>query len=101
MTRLFPDKFQILIYLGSTGADAVRSILGLAEIQTNRSLDSDEVVSSYAVVTTGKYDIKSAVVDALTIAPGPTGFVANFAFEISKHRCYEREMDGLINRIAF
>ncbi|KAF9555559.1 catalase [Agrocybe pediades] len=83
------------------GAQAVHSILGLPEIQTNRALDSDAIVSSYAVVTTGKYDVKSAVVDALTIAPGPKGFVANFAFEISKHRCYEREMDGLANRVAF
>lgn len=83
------------------GADAVCAALGLPEIKINSSLDSGEIVSSYGIVTTGKYDFPSALVDALTISPGHKGFVSNFAFEMSKHRCYERELDGLTSKIAY
>ena len=66
------------------------------------SPDSTEVQSSYGVVTAGKYDVKSAVTDALEIATGNTkGFVTNLAYEISQHRCYLRETDGLISRVAY
>jgi catalase len=65
------------------------------------SLGSDEVTVSYGVVTTGQYDIKSAARDALKIAPGNTGFLSNFAYELSKHRCYDRELDGLQDKVAF
>ena len=75
--------------------------IGLKEVDIIGDLDSDEVVSSYGVVTTGKYDFQSAVTDALGIASGPKGFVSNFAYEISKHRCYERELDGLVVKVAF
>lgn len=63
--------------------------------------DTDEVITSYGVVTAGKYSISSAAHDILKIAPGANGFVSNFAFEISKHRCWERESDGLVSKIAF
>jgi catalase len=63
--------------------------------------NSDEVVSSYGVVSTGRYSAFSAVTDVLKIAPGPKGFVANFAYQVSQHRCYEREIDGLTEMVAF
>lgn len=28
-------------------------------------------------------------------------FVSNFGYQISQHRCYEREMDGLTEAVAF
>jgi hypothetical protein len=43
----------------------------------------------------------SAVTDSLKIGPGPKGFAANFVYEISKHGCYERETDGLVQQVAF
>lgn len=64
-------------------------------------LDSDDVVSSFSVVTTGKYDFQSAVADVLGIASEQKGFVSNFAYEISKHRCYDRELAGLVLKVAF
>ncbi|KAF9229595.1 catalase-domain-containing protein [Gyrodon lividus] len=63
--------------------------------------NSDEVVSSYGVVSTGKYSASSVITDALKIAPDSKGFVANFAYQVSQHRCYEREMDGLTEMVAF
>ena len=75
--------------------------IGLKEVNIIGDLDSDDVVSSYGVVTTGKYSFQSAVVDVLNIASGPKGFVSNFAKEISNHRCYDRELKGLVGKIAF
>jgi len=62
---------------------------------------SSEVVTTYGVVTVGEYDTASVVKDALVIAPGSTGFVSNFAYQLSKHRCYERELDGLADLVAY
>ena len=75
--------------------------IALPEVEFCSSLASDEVISSYGVVTAGKYGVISAAVDALAIAPGSRGFASNFAFEISKHRCWDRELDGLVSKVAF
>lgn len=59
-------------------------------------------MSSYGVVTVGSYSLKSVATDVLNIASGgDKGFISNFAFEISKHRCYERETDGLASKVAY
>jgi catalase len=73
----------------------------LPGIEVASTLDSNKVITSYGVVTTGKYDISSAATDALTIAPGESGFLSNFAYQLSKHRCYERETDGLTAKVAY
>ena len=90
------------------GVHVVHRAIGLSEIRLNLDADKDNVISSYGVVSTGKYDsaynvtvstvIKSALV---VISPGAEGFVSNFAYQISQHRCYEREKDGLTNKIAY
>ena len=80
------------------GVHVVHRAIELPEISLNLDADKDLVISSYGVVTTGKYDVKSAVVD---ISPGAKGFVSNFGYQISQHRCYEREKDGLTNKVAY
>ncbi len=70
-------------------------------MQFASDLNSDNVTTSYGVVTAGKYDAGSAAADALSIKQGEKGFLSNFAYELSKHRCYEREMDGLAGRVAY
>lgn len=82
------------------GVDVVRRAIELSEIELNLDTDSDHVTSSYGVVTTGKFNVKSAAVDTLEISPGAKGFVSNFAYEISRHRCYEREME-LTSRVGY
>ena len=76
----------------------VHRAIGLDEVSLNLDAEKENVISSYGVVTTGKYNIKSTVVD---ISPDAKGFVSNFAYQISKHRCYEREEDGLAKRVAY
>ncbi len=73
----------------------------LPQVNFNLSPSNDEVVNSYGVVTSGKYDVVSVAIDVFKIAPGPRGFVSNFAYEISKHRCWERERDGLTTQLAY
>ncbi|VDB85010.1 unnamed protein product [Peniophora sp. CBMAI 1063] len=66
------------------------------------SLQDSSVSVSYGVVTTGKYNAGSAVRDALDIVTGAEkGFVSNFAYELSNHKCYARELDGLASKVAF
>ncbi|KAG6864749.1 hypothetical protein C0991_007424, partial [Blastosporella zonata] len=77
----------------------VQQAVPLSNLKFADPSGGDDVVSSYGVVTTGKYDITSS--DVVSIVSGPKGFVSNFAYEISKHRCWDREMDGLISQVAF
>ncbi|KAF8881957.1 catalase [Gymnopilus junonius] len=80
----------------------VRDAIGLPEIKVASSPDSTAVQSSYGVVTAGKCDVKAAIVDVLEIASdGSKGFATSFAYEISQHRCYLRESDGLTARVAY
>lgn len=87
--------------IGEGVAVVAKALDGVDEVKFFSTPNKDTVMSSYGVVTTGKYDLTSAVTDALTIKSGPTGFASNFAFEISKHRCYERELDGLTDVVAY
>ena len=47
------------------------------------------------------YDTSSVAADALKITKDGKGFISNFAYAVSKHRCWDRESDGLDSRIAF
>ncbi len=55
------------------------------------------------MATTAKHDVSTAIGDALkmTLNIGEKGFMERFAYEVSKHRCFEREEDGLTARIAY
>ena len=77
-----------------SGVDVIRNAIKISSIQLH-SNDTDDVMTSYGVVTTGKYSITKAAADAFSIMSDRKGFAGSFAFEISKHRCYERELDGL------
>ncbi|EAU88218.2 catalase [Coprinopsis cinerea okayama7 len=83
------------------GVSVVNHALNLPEVKLFTAPNDDTVLTSYGVVTTGKYGVKSAATDVLQIEPGPKGFVSNFAYEISKHRCFERELDGLTAKVAY
>jgi catalase len=63
--------------------------------------DSAKVTSSYGVVTTGRLDTRYTSTDAMQIKPASKDFMVEFAYVISCHRCYEREMDGLTSGVAY
>jgi len=82
------------------GVGVLQRAVDLPEVEFSAG-DVDTVTSSYGVVTTGKYSLTSAAGDAFKIAPGPKGFVSNLAYELSKHRCFERELEGLTAQVAY
>jgi len=79
----------------------LREAVQLPGVSFAQNINSNDVVSSYGVVTAGKYDAGSAAADTLKIAQGAKGFVSNFAYEVSQHRCYAREADGLTEKVAY
>jgi catalase len=80
----------------------LRDAAQLPGVQYAQDLSSSAVTTSYGVVSVGKYDAASAAKDAVKPpSPSETGFIANFIYEVSKHRCYERELDGLTNKVAY
>jgi len=62
---------------------------------------TDDVTVSYGVVTASKISLSSTVADVLMIGRDEKGFVSQLAYEISKHRCFERELGGLSTQVAF
>ncbi|KAF7347072.1 Catalase [Mycena venus] len=85
------------------GVEVVRCALKMDVTQlTFASLDDNTVTSSYGVVTTSSYKVTSVAADALEIVTGgEAGFMSNFAYEISLHRCYKHELDGLTFQVAY
>ncbi|KAI0274781.1 catalase [Gloeopeniophorella convolvens] len=78
----------------------LRDVVNLPGVEFQHE-DTADVKTSYGVVTTGTYGVKSAATDLVKIGPGSQGFAANFSYAISLHRCYERELDGLTTQIAY
>lgn len=62
---------------------------------------TDDVTVFYGVVTAPKISLSSTVTDVLRISGDEKGFMSKFAYEISRHRCFERETDGLNTQVAF
>ena len=83
------------------GVTFLREAVQLPGVSLASDMSSDSVVNSYDVVSVGKYDTSSVAADTLKIAQGEKGFVSNFAYAVSKHRCWDRELDGLASRVAF
>ncbi|KXN82631.1 Catalase A [Leucoagaricus sp. SymC.cos] len=81
------------------GALFVKHAIGVSQVDFD--CDSDNVVSSYGVVTTGKYTASTAVIEIATIGPNSKGFASKLAYEISQHRCWQRELDGLTQQVAY
>jgi catalase len=97
------EAFGHLKVIGAIGeaVSFVEQALGLDDMKYALALNSDDVVTSYGVVTTGSYGVASAAHDVLKIEPGSKGFVSSFAYEISNHRCWERELVGLASMVAY
>jgi len=65
------------------------------------STDAD-VVDSYGVVTAGGLgDGPSSLKDGLKMMKGAKNFIDAYAFNISQHRNFQRELDGLAEMVAY
>ncbi|EJD46032.1 catalase [Auricularia subglabra TFB-10046 SS5] len=84
------------------GIALVRGSLGLPQLQFAQATGSNsnsDVVVSYGVITACAYTPSSTAADL--IGAEEKGWFSKFAFELSKHRCFRRELDGLTSRVAF
>lgn len=79
----------------------MREAVQLPGVQFAHDLKSNAVTNSYGVVTAGTYDAGSIVADTLKIEQDSKGFISTFALAVSKHRCYERELEGLTAKVAY
>ncbi|KAL7268167.1 catalase 1 [Rhizina undulata] len=61
--------------------------------------DSSAVSTSYGVVTAWK--LVKSLLELPKIEKSNKNIVNAFAYEISKHRCWDRELDGLVDKVAF
>jgi catalase len=88
--------------IGAVGyaVEFLREVVNLPGVEFQHG-DSANVTSSYGVITTGKVKPKSVATDELEIKPGSKDFTVEFAYATSRHRWYEREMDGLTSRVAY
>jgi catalase len=88
--------------IGAVGyaVEFLREVVNLPGVEFQHG-DSADVTSSYGVITTGKVKSKAALTDQLEIKPGSKDFTVEFAYATSRHRWYEREMDGLTSRVAY
>jgi catalase len=75
--------------------DAVREAEGV----TLASMATSDVTESYGVVTVGKVE-ESSMKKAVEILKQGKGFIDMFFYQVSQHRCWQRELDGLSDRVA-
>lgn len=75
--------------------DAVKEAEGVSLA----SLEGSGVTESYGVVTVGKVE-ESALKKPVEMVKAGKGFISTFFFQISQHRCWQRELDGLTNMVA-
>jgi len=80
------------------GVAFLKEAVVLPGIAFTENINSNQVTSSYGVVTTGTIDVGTVTADTLMTGQG---FVSKFTTEVSKHRCYERETEGLTTKVAY
>lgn len=54
----------------------------------------------YGIVTASKFEAPSSLSEGLKLVRNASDFGQAFAYEISKHKCYDRELAGLSSQVA-
>lgn len=86
----------------SEAVNLVREALGPTASRVDISDATGEgVVESYGVVTTGKLHEPHSLTQGVKVFGEAKDFLGRFFFQISQHRNFDREMDGLIDGIPF
>ncbi|TVY84232.1 Catalase-1 [Lachnellula suecica] len=85
--------------IGATG-EAVKLVQTACGIEGMQFSTNSEIVDSYGVVTAGGFK-PSGVKEALKMVKGSKSFINAYAFNVSQHRNFQRELDGLTSMVAF
>lgn len=95
------EAFGHLKPIGALGdaVDFVQQACVLPGVTLALNQKSNKVVTSYGVVTGWNVSVK--LMQSTKIGPSETAWASAFAYEVSKHRCWERELDGLTKKLAY
>ncbi|KAL2002578.1 hypothetical protein VTN02DRAFT_6475 [Thermoascus thermophilus] len=97
------ESFGHLKAIGATGegADLIKKTLnGVPGLQFARP-DEPGVVESYGVVSSGGKQKPETFSEGFQILKDAKDFVSQFFYQISQHRNYKRELDGLHMSVAY
>jgi len=87
--------------IGATG-EGVQLVQYACGVDGMAFSTTTEVVERYGVVTAGGVGTSvSGMGDALNLVKGAKTFLDAYAFQISQHRNFKRELDGLTSMVAY
>jgi catalase len=88
--------------IGATG-EAVKLVQTACAVEgmTFATGSASDVVDSYGVVTAGGIGNVRSIRDTLKMVKGGKNFLDAYAFNISQHRNFKRELDGLTTMVAY
>ena len=86
--------------IGATG-EAVKLVQTAVGIEGMIFSTDADVVDSYGVVTAGGVGSPGSVREGLKMLKGAKSFLDAYAFSISQHRNFQRELDGLTSMVAY
>ncbi|KAL1955823.1 hypothetical protein VTO42DRAFT_8062 [Malbranchea cinnamomea] len=98
------ESFGHCKIIGATGeaVNLIKESLGETASRIETSDASGEgVVESYGVVTSGKLHEPHSLTQGIKIFKEAKDFLGKFLYHISRHRNFQREMDGLIDGVPF
>ncbi|KAF2751416.1 catalase-domain-containing protein [Sporormia fimetaria CBS 119925] len=93
------EAFGHLKAIGATG-EAVEFVRFACDLPGLEFSASSAVVESYGVVTAAQVE-PHGFKETLNMAKGAKDFLSAYAFAISQHKNYERELDGLASMVAY
>ncbi|KAF4950737.1 hypothetical protein FGADI_8011 [Fusarium gaditjirri] len=95
------EAFGHLKAIGGTGeaVNLINKAIQLPEVSLSET-DGSGVVDSYGVVTL-KNASPGSLKEIVTVASDAKGFLEKFVFNISQHRNWQRELDGLSTMVAY
>jgi catalase len=95
------EAFGHLKPIGATG-EAVDLVRDACNAQGMTFSTTGDVVDCYGVVTAGGVgDGPSSLSEGMRMVKGAKNFINAYAYNISQHRNYQRELDGLTEVVAF
>jgi catalase len=97
------ETFGHLKALGAMGeaAQLVREVLGNVMGLQVAGADSDEPVEWYGVVTARGPESAESLSEGFKVLKDAGDFTSKFFYQISQHRNWQRELDGLASTVAF
>ncbi|KAI8678973.1 Catalase [Fusarium keratoplasticum] len=95
------EAFGHLKAIGGTGegVQLIENAIQLPEVSLSEA-DNGDVVESYGVVTLRNARPES-LKEIVSVAKNAKGFLEQFVYAISQHRCWQRELDGLNAMVAY